>query len=97
MVVIKFVCMKTIFLFCFRLHNERIYYVSEKIMRLASTIKKDNLVSFGKYFFLEQFGRGGGGVADLIIFETKPGTLLYCIFSFEEKKQKEQFLNQTFL
>ena len=36
--------------YCFRLHKERVYYVSEKIMKLAASIQKDNLVSFGTCF-----------------------------------------------
>merc|ERR1711881_604157 len=33
--------------YCFRLHKERIYYASEEIMKAASTISKDCLISFG--------------------------------------------------
>lgn len=33
--------------YCFRLHRERVYYASEKIMKAAATISKDCLVSFG--------------------------------------------------
>ncbi|CAL8126964.1 unnamed protein product [Orchesella dallaii] len=33
--------------FCFRLHKERIYYVSEEIMKKAGNISRDNLVCLG--------------------------------------------------
>lgn len=36
--------------YCFRLHRERIYYVSEKIVKLASNVAKDNLLSLGTCF-----------------------------------------------
>ena len=32
----------------FRLHKDRVYYVSEKIMKLAANVSRDNLVSLGK-------------------------------------------------
>ncbi|XP_055001060.1 60S ribosome subunit biogenesis protein NIP7 homolog isoform X1 [Sorex araneus] len=36
--------------YCFRLHNERVYYVSEKILKLAANIAGDKLVSLGTCF-----------------------------------------------
>eukprot|EP00088_Acartia_fossae_P029591 TRINITY_DN3045_c0_g1_i11.p1 TRINITY_DN3045_c0_g1~~TRINITY_DN3045_c0_g1_i11.p1 ORF type:complete len:181 (-),score=27.75 TRINITY_DN3045_c0_g1_i11:90-632(-) len=36
--------------YCFRLHNDRIYYVSEKIMKLAAHISRDHLISMGTCF-----------------------------------------------
>jgi len=33
--------------FCFRLHRERVYYVSEEIMKKAGNISRDNLVCLG--------------------------------------------------
>ncbi|XP_015765122.1 PREDICTED: 60S ribosome subunit biogenesis protein NIP7 homolog isoform X1 [Acropora digitifera] len=33
--------------FCFRLHQERVYYISEEIMRKATNIGRDNLISVG--------------------------------------------------
>jgi len=33
--------------YCFRLHDERVYYVSEEIMRKATNIARENLVSLG--------------------------------------------------
>uniref|UniRef100_F6ZQP1 60S ribosome subunit biogenesis protein NIP7 homolog n=1 Tax=Ornithorhynchus anatinus TaxID=9258 RepID=F6ZQP1_ORNAN len=36
--------------YCFRLHNERVYYVSEKILKLATNISGDKLVSLGTCF-----------------------------------------------
>uniref|UniRef100_A0A2K6M931 Nucleolar pre-rRNA processing protein NIP7 n=1 Tax=Rhinopithecus bieti TaxID=61621 RepID=A0A2K6M931_RHIBE len=36
--------------YCFRLHNDRVYYVSEKIMKLAANISGDKLVSLGTCF-----------------------------------------------
>nr|KAF6286124.1 nucleolar pre-rRNA processing protein NIP7 [Myotis myotis] len=36
--------------YCFRLHNDRVYYVSEKILKLAANIAGDKLVSLGTCF-----------------------------------------------
>ncbi|XP_062923108.1 60S ribosome subunit biogenesis protein NIP7 homolog [Mobula hypostoma] len=36
--------------YCFRLHNNRVYYVSEKILKLATNISRDKLVSLGSCF-----------------------------------------------
>jgi len=36
--------------YCFRLHKDRVYYVSEKIMKLAANVSRDNLVSLGTCF-----------------------------------------------
>uniref|UniRef100_A0A2K5ZD93 60S ribosome subunit biogenesis protein NIP7 pre-PUA domain-containing protein n=1 Tax=Mandrillus leucophaeus TaxID=9568 RepID=A0A2K5ZD93_MANLE len=36
--------------YCFHLHNDRVYYVSEKIMKLAANISGDKLVSLGSCF-----------------------------------------------
>ncbi|XP_014670993.1 PREDICTED: 60S ribosome subunit biogenesis protein NIP7 homolog isoform X2 [Priapulus caudatus] len=36
--------------YCFRLHNDRVYYVSEALMKRAANISHDNLVSFGTCF-----------------------------------------------
>ncbi|KAF3832447.1 hypothetical protein F7725_026112, partial [Dissostichus mawsoni] len=36
--------------YCFRLHNERVYYMSEKILKLATNISRDKLVSVGTCF-----------------------------------------------
>ena len=33
--------------YCFRLHKERVYYASEKIMKAAANVAKEDLVSFG--------------------------------------------------
>lgn len=32
---------------CFRLQNDRVYYVSERVMRLATNVARDNLASLG--------------------------------------------------
>eukprot|EP00052_Salpingoeca_macrocollata_P005495 m.47767 g.47767 ORF g.47767 m.47767 type:complete len:181 (+) comp14891_c0_seq3:90-632(+) len=37
-------------LFCFRLHRDRVYYVSEDIMRRATNFANDNLISLGTCF-----------------------------------------------
>lgn len=37
-------------LYCFRLHRDRVYYVSESAMRLAISIARPNLVSLGTCF-----------------------------------------------
>ncbi|KAJ3344045.1 ribosome biosynthesis protein nip7 [Gonapodya sp. JEL0774] len=36
--------------YCFRLQKDRVYYVSESIMRLAVSISRENLVSLGTCF-----------------------------------------------
>ena len=36
--------------YCFRVHNNRVFYVSERHMKFAATIPKDNLVSLGTIF-----------------------------------------------
>lgn len=36
--------------YCFRLHRERVYYVSERVMRTASCIGREELVSLGVCF-----------------------------------------------
>ncbi|CAD7676038.1 unnamed protein product [Nyctereutes procyonoides] len=36
--------------YCFRLHNNQVYYVSEKILKLAANISGDKLVSLGTCF-----------------------------------------------
>ncbi|CAG8521453.1 9568_t:CDS:2 [Acaulospora colombiana] len=36
--------------YCFRLHKDRVYYVSEKAMRLAASVARPNLVSLGTCF-----------------------------------------------
>lgn len=37
-------------IYCFREKKDRVYYVSEKILSLASTIAQDHLMSFGICF-----------------------------------------------
>lgn len=37
-------------LYCFRLHRDRVYYVSETAMRLAISVARPNLVSLGTCF-----------------------------------------------
>ncbi|GFS80662.1 60S ribosome subunit biogenesis protein NIP7 homolog [Nephila pilipes] len=37
-------------LYCFRFHRERVFYVSERIMKLSTNIPRKNLVSFGTCF-----------------------------------------------
>jgi len=37
-------------LYCFRLHRERVFYVSEKIMRMAANVARENLISLGTCF-----------------------------------------------
>ena len=37
-------------MYCFRLHRDRIYYASEKMIKMASNISRDELVSFGTCF-----------------------------------------------
>ncbi|XP_006870850.1 PREDICTED: 60S ribosome subunit biogenesis protein NIP7 homolog [Chrysochloris asiatica] len=45
--------------YCFRLHSDRVYYVSEKILKLATNISRDKLVSmrtcFGKFTKTHKF------------------------------------------
>ena len=36
--------------YCFRLHKERVYYVSERVMRQATSIARDDLVALGTCF-----------------------------------------------
>ncbi|XP_076437299.1 60S ribosome subunit biogenesis protein NIP7 homolog [Babylonia areolata] len=36
--------------YCFRLHKERVYYVSEELMKKAGNIGRPNLLSFGTCF-----------------------------------------------
>ncbi|XP_054719900.1 60S ribosome subunit biogenesis protein NIP7 homolog [Uloborus diversus] len=36
--------------YCFRLHRNRIYYISEKNMKMACNISREDLVSFGTCF-----------------------------------------------
>ena len=36
--------------YCFRLHKERVYYVSEKLLKHAAVIDGDNLISIGTCF-----------------------------------------------
>ncbi|XP_026480680.1 60S ribosome subunit biogenesis protein NIP7 homolog [Ctenocephalides felis] len=36
--------------YCFREHKDRVFYVSEKILRLAETVSPDNLLSVGTCF-----------------------------------------------
>lgn len=36
--------------YCFRLHRDRVFYVSESAMRLASSVARPNLVSLGTCF-----------------------------------------------
>jgi ribosome biogenesis protein Nip4 len=43
--------------YCFRLHKDRVYYVSETSMRLASSIARPNLMSFGTV--LGKFSKNG--------------------------------------
>ncbi|CAG2106557.1 unnamed protein product [Medioppia subpectinata] len=37
-------------MYCFRLHCDRVYYCSEDMIKLASNISRDNLISFGTCF-----------------------------------------------
>ncbi|XP_076030719.1 60S ribosome subunit biogenesis protein NIP7 homolog [Oratosquilla oratoria] len=37
-------------LYCFRLHRDRIYYVSEKIMKCAATVPRSDIISLGICF-----------------------------------------------
>ena len=36
--------------YCFRLHKDRVYYVSEKIMKQGSNVARENLVCLGTCF-----------------------------------------------
>jgi len=36
--------------YCFRLHRDRVYYVSEKIMKQAGNVARENLISLGTCF-----------------------------------------------
>ncbi|XP_039251971.1 60S ribosome subunit biogenesis protein NIP7 homolog [Styela clava] len=36
--------------YCFRLHRDRVYYVSEEIMKRATNVCRENLISFGVCF-----------------------------------------------
>lgn len=36
--------------YCFRLHRERVFYVSERIMRQAANVARENLISLGTCF-----------------------------------------------
>uniref|UniRef100_A0A670INJ3 Nucleolar pre-rRNA processing protein NIP7 n=1 Tax=Podarcis muralis TaxID=64176 RepID=A0A670INJ3_PODMU len=36
--------------YCFRLHKDRVYYLSERILKLATNIPRENLVSLGTCF-----------------------------------------------
>merc|ERR1712212_884166 len=36
--------------YCFRLHNDRVYYVSENILKVATNVSRDKLVSVGTCF-----------------------------------------------
>ena len=36
--------------YCFRLHRDRVYYVREDIMRKATNVARENLVSLGTCF-----------------------------------------------
>lgn len=36
--------------YCFRLHNERVFYISEKLLRHAVSIHRDQLLSIGTCF-----------------------------------------------
>ncbi|KAI7802252.1 60S ribosome subunit biogenesis protein NIP7 homolog [Triplophysa rosa] len=36
--------------YCFRLHNDRVYYMSEKMLKLATNIARNKLVSVGTCF-----------------------------------------------
>uniref|UniRef100_A0AAQ4PM99 NIP7 nucleolar pre-rRNA processing protein n=1 Tax=Gasterosteus aculeatus aculeatus TaxID=481459 RepID=A0AAQ4PM99_GASAC len=36
--------------YCFRLHNDRVYYMSEKILKLAAHVSREKLVSVGTCF-----------------------------------------------
>ncbi|XP_071042814.1 60S ribosome subunit biogenesis protein NIP7 homolog isoform X2 [Parasteatoda tepidariorum] len=37
-------------IYCFRLHGNRVFYISEKNMKLACNVPRDDLVSFGTCF-----------------------------------------------
>ncbi|XP_048885996.1 60S ribosome subunit biogenesis protein NIP7 homolog [Brienomyrus brachyistius] len=45
--------------YCFRLHKDRVFYISEKILKLATNISRDKLVSagtcFGKFTKTQKF------------------------------------------
>lgn len=47
---IKFLIERSDGLHCFRLHQNRVYYVSERMMRLASTFPRKSLVGLGTCF-----------------------------------------------
>ncbi|XP_075571752.1 60S ribosome subunit biogenesis protein NIP7 homolog isoform X2 [Pelecanus crispus] len=36
--------------YCFRLHRDRVYYLSEKLLKVAASIPRDSLVSLGTCF-----------------------------------------------
>uniref|UniRef100_A0A3P9P908 NIP7 nucleolar pre-rRNA processing protein n=2 Tax=Poeciliinae TaxID=586240 RepID=A0A3P9P908_POERE len=36
--------------YCFRLHQDRVYYMSEKILKLATNFSRDKLISVGTCF-----------------------------------------------
>jgi hypothetical protein len=52
---------KVVFFFS-RLHKERVFYVSEKIMKQAANVARENLISLGMY--QRESRRGTGSVVD---------------------------------
>lgn len=36
--------------YSFRLHKERVFYASERMIKLSATVSRDNLISFGTCF-----------------------------------------------
>ena len=43
--------------YCFRLHNNRVYYLSDRVMHAATTVSRDDLASMGVCF--GKFTQGG--------------------------------------
>ncbi|NXS07236.1 NIP7 protein, partial [Neodrepanis coruscans] len=45
--------------YCFRLHRDRVYYLSEKLLKLAASVPRDSLVApgtcFGKFTKSQKF------------------------------------------
>jgi hypothetical protein len=50
------------FFLLFRLHKERVFYVSEKIMKQAANVARENLISLGMNW--RESRRGKGSVVD---------------------------------
>uniref|UniRef100_A0A2P2I1J4 60S ribosome subunit biogenesis protein NIP7 homolog n=1 Tax=Hirondellea gigas TaxID=1518452 RepID=A0A2P2I1J4_9CRUS len=79
--------------YCFRIHNNRVFYVSERHMKLASTIPKDLLVSMGT--IMGKFTKSGKFNLHITALEYLAPYAQYKVWVKESSEQSFLYANHV--